>query len=434
MADPGDAGQESPAARPLSDLSKQLVVVWALACVGVPFAILMPAREVTAPLVVVAGVFTALSMAAGVAYAKRVRVAWHLVQACMLVGVFLGGYWSNRWLFIGESVLMVYSYFSLYTAEVREEFGIHAAPREVGVLLVLLAMCVVLTLLRPRFLEGGNLLGLVRQFSMVGIMAVGMTMVIILGGIDLSVGSVVALSGCLATMAYRGGVGLWLAVLVAVAVGSASGGFNGALISRFRMAPFIITLGTMSMARSLTNVVTGGKPVVLRDAARESALKAIAWADTLGVPNPVWLMALVVLVGHVFLTRTRAGRHVYYIGANEEAARLSGLNVTGVKCLVYVLCGLLAGLAGIIQAARVASGQPAAGWGDELRVIAAVIIGGASFSGGEGTVLGAVLGAAIMGVLRQGLVLLEVETFWQKFVEGAVIIGAVALDMLRRRR
>ena len=419
---------------PLSGLSKHVVAVAALNCVFVAVA---PWKFGEAP--TAAGIAAGLALAAATAvavgvYAARKRSGWYALQVSMRAGVLLGGYLSHRVLFIGESVLMIYLYFSLYTKEVRAEFDVHAAPREVGVLLVLLAMCVVLTLLRPRFLEGGNLLGLVRQFSMVGIMAVGMTMVIILGGIDLSVGSVVALSGCLATMAYRGGVGLWLAVLVAVAVGSASGGFNGALISRFRMAPFIITLGTMSMARSLTNVVTGGKPVVLRDAARESALKAIAWADTLGVPNPVWIMALVVLVGHVFLTRTRAGRHVYYIGANEEAARLSGLNVTGVKCLVYVLCGLLAGLAGIIQAARVASGQPAAGWGDELRVIAAVIIGGASFSGGEGTVLGAVLGAAIMGVLRQGLVLLEVETFWQKFVEGAVIIGAVALDMLRRRR
>jgi len=418
---------------PLSGLSKQVIALWLLNCIFLPVALWRFTPEGETGLTVAIPLSALVSVVAGLGYALRVRGTWHALQICMLAGVLLGGYFSNHVLFVGEAVLMIYLYFSLYAREVRGEFGVHAAPREVGVLLVLLGMCVVLTILRPRFLEGGNLLDLGRQFSMVGVMAVGMTMVIILGGIDLSVGSVVALSGCLATMAYRGGSGLGLAVLVAVAVGGASGGFNGALISRFRMAPFIITLGTMSMARSLTNVVTSGRPVVL-PADLEQALKSIAWDDTLGVPNPVWLMAVVVLVGHVFLTRTRTGRHVYYIGANEEAARLSGLNVVGVKWLVYAVCGALAGLAGMIQASRVASGQPAAGWGDELRVIAAVIIGGASFRGGEGTVLGAVLGAAIMGVLRQGLVLLEVETFWQKFVEGAVIIGAVALDMIRRHR
>jgi ribose transport system permease protein len=145
-------------------------------------------------------------------------------------------------------------------------------------------------------------------------------------------------------------------------------------------------------------------------------------------------MALVVVAGHVLLSYTRTGRHVYYIGANEEAARLSGLHVTAIKWLVYTLCGLLAGLAGIVQASRIAIGQPSVGAGDELRAIAAVIIGGASFSGGVGTVLGSLLGAAIMGVLRQGLVMLGVEPNWQQFVEGAVIIGAVALDLLRRRK
>jgi len=196
----------------------------------------------------------------------------------------------------------------------------------------------------------------------------------------------------------------------------------------------VITLGTMSMARSLAIVVTGAEQVTVKGRAAEAAFGAIAWQDTLGVPNPVWVMVGVVLVGHVFLRYTRTGRHVYYIGANEEAARLSGLNVTAVKWGVYTLCGVLAGLAGIVQASRVATGQPSAGMGDELRVIAAVIIGGASFTGGVGTVLGALLGAAIMGVLRQGLVLLGVEANWQQFVEGGVIIGAVALDMLRRRR
>ena len=419
----------------LSSLSTQVVVVWLLACVGLPVAVLVSGPEATAPRLAWAVGLAAAGAAVGVGYARRVRLAWHAMQACMLVGVFLGAYWSHRAVFIGESALMIYLYFSLYTPEVRAEFDIHAAPREVGVLLVLLGMCAALALLRPRFLEGGNLLDLARQFSMVGIMSVGMTMVIVLGGIDLSVGSVVALAGCLATLSiWRRDSPLWVAVLVSLAAGGAVGLFNGALISRFRMAPFIITLGTMSMARSLALVVTGARQVTVKGRAAQEAFLAIAQGDSLGVPNPVWIMAAVVLAGHVFLRYTRTGRHVYYIGANEEAARLSGLNVTAIKAAVYTGCGVLAGLAGLVQAARLETGQPSAGAGDELKVIAAVIIGGASFAGGVGTVLGALLGAAIMGVLRQGLVMLGVEANWQDFVQGGVIIGAVALDMLRRRR
>jgi ribose/xylose/arabinose/galactoside ABC-type transport system permease subunit len=419
----------------LSSLSKQVVAVWLLACIGVPASILAPAEELTAALIAAAAAITAVSVAVGIAYARRAHAAWYLMQACMLLVVGLAGHWGNRWLFVGESALMIYLYFSLYTEEVRKEFGIHAAPREVGVLLVLLGMCAVLALLKPRFMEGGNLLDLARQFSMVGIMAVGMTMVIILGGIDLSVGSIVALAGCVATLAmHRHDISLPVAIGISLAAGAAVGIVNGTLISVLRMAPFVITLGTMSMARSLAIVVTGAEQVTLKGTAAQAGFNAIAWEDTLGIPNPVWLMALCVLAGHVFLGYTRTGRHVYYIGANEEAARLSGLNVTLIKWGVYAVCGVLAGLAGIVQASRVATGQPSAGAGDELRVIAAVIIGGASFSGGVGTVIGALLGAAIMGVLRQGLVILGVETNWQQFVEGGVIIGAVALDMLRRKR
>jgi len=419
----------------LTALSKQVLVIWVLACIGLPLAILMPVPKVTASLIAASAIGVILSIAAGFIYARRLRAGWYLLQACMLAIVFLGAYWSNRWLFVGESFLMIYLYFSLYTPEVRQEFDIHSSPREVGVLLVLLGMCSVLGILRPPFLEGGNLLGMGVQFANVGIMAVGMTMVIILGGIDLSVGSIVALSGCLATLAMRRfDCSFPMVILVGVAAGAAVGLLNGGLVSRFRMAPFVITLGTMSMARSLALVVTGAKEVTIRGCVAQPALNAIAWRDFLGVPNAVWLMLLVVLLGHIFLAYTRTGRHVYYIGANEEAARLSGINVTAIKWGVYAICGLLSGLAGIVQASRVATGQPSAGNGDELRVIAAVIIGGASFSGGVGTILGALLGACIMGVLNQGLIMLNVEANWQQFVQGGVIIGAVALDMLRRRR
>ena len=420
---------------PLSVLSKQVAAVWFLACAAVPVAVLLPGGRVAVPEALAAAVLCLGGLGVGVAYARRIRIAWHLMQALMLAGALLGAYWSNRWLFVGESVLMIYQCFSLYATEVRREFDVHAAPREIGVLLVLLGMCAALAILRPRFLEGGNLMTVARQFSMVSIMAVGMTMVIILGGIDLSVGSVVALAGCLAVLAiHHWDCSLWAALAIALAAGAAVGGVNAGFVSLFRMPPFVVTLGTMSMARSLAIVVTGAREVTVTGRAAQPAFQALAWGYTLGVPNPVWLMALVVAAGHVFLRYTRAGRHVYYIGANEEAARLSGLNVRAIKCVVYTVCGLLAGLAGLVQASRGATGQPLAGAGDELQVIAAVIIGGASFSGGVGTVLGALLGAAIMGVLSQGLVLLGVDPNWQGFVQGAVIIGAVALDMLRRRR
>lgn len=432
---PGRPPAPPRASAALSGLSRQVAVLVLAGSVAGPVAILAAAPEMTAGRVAAAAALALGAAAAGLAYARRRRPAWHLVQAWMLAGVLLAAAWGDRWLFIGWSGLFIYLYFSLYAAEVRREFDIHAAPREVGVLLVLLGMCAGLALMRERFLEGGNLLDLARQFSMVGIMAVGMTMVIVLGGIDLSVGSVVALSGCLATLAIdRWDVGLPAAVAIALVTGAGVGLANGALISGLGMPPFVITLGTMSMARSLAIVVTGAQQVTVTGRAAQGGLHAVAWADTLGVPNPVWLMGLVVLVGHLFLRYTRTGRHVYYIGANEEAARLSGLSVRRVKGGIYAVCGLLAGLAGIVQASRVATGQPSAGAGDELRVIASVIIGGASFTGGVGTVLGALLGAAIMGVLRQGLVLLGVEANWQQFVEGGVIIGAVALDLLRRRR
>ncbi len=434
--EPAEApGAKAHARVGLSGLSTQVAAVWLLACIGLPVVILLPlpAAARTAPLIAIAALVTVASLAVGVAYVRRVRSAWYLLQAFMLAAICLGGVLGNRWLFIGESVLMIYLYFSLYTAEVRREFAIHVVAREMGVLLVLLGMCALLAIFRESFLAGGNLLDLARQFSMVGIMAVGMTMVIVLGGIDLSVGSVVALAGCLATLAIRDyNCSITTAVVIALVVGAAVGFVNGTLISAFRMAPFIITLGTMCMARSLAIVVTHAAPVIVEGRSAQTGFLAIATADTLGVPNPVWLMGLTVLVGHIFLGYTRTGRHVYYVGANEEAARLSGLNVTALKWATYTACGLFAGLAGIVQASRVATGQCTSGAGDELKVIAAVIIGGASFTGGVGTVVGALLGAAIMGVLRQGLVLLGVEANWQDFVQGAVIVGAVALDMLRK--
>jgi ribose transport system permease protein len=281
-------------------------------------------------------------------------------------------------------------------------------------------------------LTQGNLFGVARAFSLTAIVAIGQTMVIITGGIDLSVGSVLALSGITTGMLLGEGWPLGLAMIAGVLAGSVTGLLNGLLITQVGLPPFIATLGTLGIGRGLVYVLTKGYPVTIP---REHHFLLNLGQGYLGsIPIPVIIMAVITVLGTIFLGQSTLGRYIYAVGGNEEAARLAGINVALVKLLVYTLCSTLAALSGLILVARLVSAQPSAGLGFELPVIAAAIIGGTSLLGGEGTILGAVLGAAIIGVLDNGIVLLGINTYAQQIVVGVVILLAVSLDMWQKKR
>jgi ribose transport system permease protein len=303
--------------------------------------------------------------------------------------------------------------------------------RQIGTFAGLVALCLVLWAATPHFLTVSNLLNVLEQTSINAIVAVGMTYVIISGGIDLSVGSVLAVSGIVLALALEGGVPAPAAIVLALATGTACGLGNGVLITFGRLPPFIATLGMMSVARGAALMLAEGRPI----SGFSEGFRALATARVLVVPAPVLLTAVVYLVAHFVLVRTVFGRATYAIGGNEEAARLSGVHVRFHKTAVYGVAGLTSAVAAILLTARLNSAQPTAGTMYELDAIAATVIGGTSLLGGEGTLVGALIGALIMGVLRNGLNLLNVSSFFQQVVIGAVIIGAVLIDMsLKRRR
>ncbi|MFI6725782.1 substrate-binding domain-containing protein [Streptomyces sp. R-74717] len=298
-----------------------------------------------------------------------------------------------------------------------------------GALSALVVLLVAMSLLSGDFLTTQNLLNVGVQAAVTAILAFGVTFVIVSAGIDLSVGSVAALSATvLAWSATSEGVPVWLAVILAVATGIACGFVNGALVSYGKLPPFIATLAMLSIARGLSLVISQGSPIAFPDSV--SVL-----GDTLGgwLPVPVLVMIAMGLITALILTRTYIGRSMYAIGGNEEAARLSGLRVKRQKLAIYALSGLFAAVAGIVLASRLTSAQPQAAQGYELDAIAAVVIGGASLAGGVGKASGTLIGALILAVLRNGLNLLSVSAFWQQVVIGVVIALAVLLDTLRRR-
>jgi ribose transport system permease protein len=299
-----------------------------------------------------------------------------------------------------------------------------------GIIIILVFMAAVLSVSTSEFLTSDNLLSVFRQFSFIGIMAIGQVMVIVTGGIDLSVGSVFAFAGVTSAFAMaKLGLGVPVGLLVGVVSGLAFGLMNGLFITRLRLPPFIATLGTLSIARVLSYALTGGFPIP----DLPPVFKFIGQGYIGIIPFPVILLVLLGAIFTFFLNRTVLGRRIYATGSNEEAARVSGVNTKRIKLVVYSLSGILAGVAGMATAARLGVAQSTAGAGYELDCIAAVIIGGASVTGGVGTVFGAILGAAIMGVLKNGLILLSVSAYWQQTVIGAVIIVAVTFDLLRQR-
>ena len=308
------------------------------------------------------------------------------------------------------------------------EFLAHSG-RQFGTLVGLFVLCAVLWALTPHFLTVSNLLNVAQQTSINAVIAVGLTFVIISGGIDLSVGSLVAFSGVVTASLLQRAVPVPLALLAGLMTGLACGLVNGLLITFGRLPPFIATLGIMSVARGGSLLYTDGRPV----SGFGEEFRWIATGEILRVPVPVVIMIVVYVIAHFVLRRTPFGRYLFAMGGNEEAALLSGVRVRLHKTLVYGVCGLLSALAAVMLTARLNSAQPIAGINYELDAIAATVIGGTSLLGGQGSVVGTLIGALIMGVLRNGLNLLGVSSFIQQVVIGAVIILAVLLDTAFKR-
>lgn len=302
--------------------------------------------------------------------------------------------------------------------------------REINVLLALILVGALISLASPYFLSTNNLMGVFRAFSLTAIMSIGMVMVIITGGIDLSVGSAMGLSSLVTALAFEAGLPLGLAIASGLGVGVAFGLSNGLLITAIGLPPFIATLGTLSIGRGLMYMITHGVPVTPDT---PKAFSFIGQGYIGPVPVPVVIMVLLMMVFALMMSRTRFGRHIYATGGNEQAARLSGVKVNQVKLSVYVLSSVIASIAGIIGFSRYLSAEPASGFGAELDVIAAAAIGGASLAGGVGSVAGAVIGAALVGVIANGVVLLNINTYSQQAITGGVILIAVSIDVLRNR-
>jgi len=332
---------------------------------------------------------------------------------------------------VTDSVLNRYS-------RVFELATLQRIAREYGIYLAFVILVVALSFANKYFLTQSNISNVLLQTSINGVLAFGMTFVIITGGIDLSVGSVVALAGIVSasfatTFAQAGVPGgpypVFVALIVGVLVGVASGAIIGPIVARFNVPPFVATLGMLSAARGLTLIYAGGRPVP----ALTPQYRWIGTGNVFGVPAPVVIFATVFLLSWFVLARTRFGRYVYAVGGNPRAAKTSGINVVRVRFAVYVISGGLAGIAGMLLAARTGSAVTQAGIGYELDAIAAAVIGGISLSGGIGRVSGALIGALIMGVMNNGLDLMGIESYYQQVLKGMLIVGAVMLDQRRNR-
>lgn len=320
-------------------------------------------------------------------------------------------------------------------------YGARAAEIGVryGIVIALVLLCAVLAIASEHFLTTRNILNVLRQSSINGILAIGMTFVILTRGIDLSVGSVVALAGVVAAsfastsataMVGGGPYPAMLAIIIGIAVGMASGAVSGVVVARFAVPAFVATLGMLSIARGLTLLYSGGRPVP----ALTPEFRWIGTGDLFGIPMPIVLFGLVFVVAWWVLAFSRFGRQVYAVGGNPHAAKVSGINVRRVRFSVYVISGGLAGLAGMILAARTGSALPQAGVAYELDAIAAVVIGGTSLAGGVGRVTGTLIGALLIGVMNNGLDLMGVTSYYQMVFKGILIVAAVMLDQARHKR
>lgn len=292
----------------------------------------------------------------------------------------------------------------------------------------LLVLITIVTILSPSFLSTKNIFNILRQTSVNGIIAAGMTFVILTGGIDLSVGSILAISGAVCASLLASGQNIIIAVLAALIIGAMVGFLNGFIITKGKLQPFIATLATMTILRGLTLLYTDGKPITLGSGDLAIKFGQIGGGKIFGTPTPALIMILVFAICAFVLKNTQMGRYTYALGSNEEATKLSGLNTDKIKIAVYTISGILASVAGIIITSRLFSAQPTAGDGYELDAIAAVVLGGTSLTGGRGKITGTIIGALIIGVLSNALNILDVSSYYQMMVKGAVILVAVLLD------
>lgn len=303
-----------------------------------------------------------------------------------------------------------------------------------GIIIAFIVLCLFLAInpsTRDSFATLKNILNVLRQLSTNLYLACGMTMVIILGGIDLSVGTIIALSGCIAA----GGVARYdlpipVAIILGLAVGMIIGMINGSVIAKTTIPPFIVTLATMNIAKGLAYIYTGGSPV--RVVTSEWQFIGAGYIGV--IPVPVIILIIILIITAIIMNKTKLGRHIYAVGGNAQAARFSGISVPKVKFLIHTFSGLMAGVAGVVLASRMYSGQPTAGDGAEMDAIAAVVVGGTSMAGGSGKIGGTIIGALIIGVLNNGLNLLNVNSFWQYVVKGLVILLAVFIDYIRNKK
>lgn len=296
-----------------------------------------------------------------------------------------------------------------------------------GIVIAFVLVCIVLAILSPVFLRWTNIMNVIRQSSIIGIMAVGVTFVILTGGIDLSVGSVMAVSGMIAAGALQNGAGTAAAIIIGLGVGISCGLVNGLLITIGKITPFVVTLGMMSIARGITLIYSQGHPI----SGFSQSFRFIGGGVLFGIPFPIILLLLSVVVGWFVLSQTRLGRYTYAIGGNEETVTLSGINSSRIKMIVYGISGLTSGISALILTSRLNSAGPTAGIAFELDVIAAVVIGGTSLNGGRGSVWGTLIGALLIAIINNGMNLLGISPYYQQLVKGLIIIGAVLIDRLR---
>ncbi|MBD3305839.1 ribose ABC transporter permease [candidate division KSB3 bacterium] len=301
---------------------------------------------------------------------------------------------------------------------IMKQYGIF-----VGFLLIIIA----LSILSPAFLTTRNLLNIVRQTSIHGIMAVGMTFVILTAGIDLSVGSMLALTGVLCADFEHKGLPVLVIIAVTLLIGAVLGLFNGIIITKGRVTPFVVTLGMMSIARGFALIYSGGYPI----SGFDKPFRYIGSGYLLEIPVPIIIFALTIIIAAVVLRQTRLGRYTYAIGGNEETVKLSGINSDLYKAIAYVISGVTSALGAVVLTSRLNAGEPIAGTGYELDVIASVVIGGTSLMGGRGSVWGTLIGALLIGTINNGMNLLGISSYWQSVVKGLIIVGAVLLDRLR---